>query len=379
MNTNLQYGLLALVSCAALPSCSQPAQARESQPIPVKIELAAPPANPTQSRFSGTLEPETRVDLAFRVNGYVAELAEIETPQGKRTIDKGDFVEKGSVLARIRPGDYVQKLKTAQAQLSEARANQTLAAEELERARRLFAGGAVTKAELDSKLARADAARAQVEGAKAQSGEAAIAVGDTALRAPMDGVVLERRIEVGSLVAPGQPAISVADTRGMKAVFGAPQVLVEKLELGTPVTVFVGAESEARTPEKLLSARVTRIAPAADGNGRVFAVEALLPNPSQELRAGAVVSVRVQGGELDQNSVVVPLRSVIRSPKNPEGYAVFVVEGTGERGRARLRDVELGDVIGNGVVVTRGLERSARVVTIGVTLLRDGDDSVEIR
>lgn len=378
MKLNRMSGLWVLL-LAALPGCSQPAQASEPQPIPVKVERAATLASATESRYSGALEPESRVDLAFRVNGYVAELAEIDTARGRRPIDKGDFVKKGTVLARVRASDYVQKLKTAQAQLSEARANQALASEELARARRLFAGGAIAKAELDSKLAHADSARAQVDGANAQSGEAAIAVGDTALRAPMDGVVLSRQVEVGTLVAPGQPAISVADTRTMKAVFGAPQVLVEKLELGTPVSIFVGAESEARAPEKLLNARVTRIAPAADGNGRVFSVEASLPNPTGELRAGAVVSVRVRDDEFEANRLLIPLRSVIRSPRNPSGYAVYVVDGTADRGRARLREVELGAVVGNAVVVTSGLERSERVVTIGATLLRDGDDTVEIR
>jgi multidrug efflux system membrane fusion protein len=195
----------------------------------------------------------------------------------------------------------------------------------------------------------------------------------------MDGVVLSRRIEVGSLVGPGQVAISVADTRAMKAVFGAPQVLVERLQVGTPVSVFVGAESESRAPEKLLDARVTRIAPSADTNGRVFSIEAALPNPGGELRAGAVVSVRVQGQRLGEDDVVVPLRSVIRSPRDPRGYAVFVFDGSGDRARVRLSDVRLGEVIGNGVTVSHGLERSERVVTIGSTLLRDGDDAVVIR
>jgi hypothetical protein len=63
----------------------------------------------------------------------------------------------------------------------------------------------------------------------------------------------------------------LADTRNVNAVFGAPQSLVESLELCSPIKAFAGTDSEPKTPEKLLDARVTGIAPAADASGRVFA------------------------------------------------------------------------------------------------------------
>ena len=368
-----------LCSLATLPGCGQPAKVVESQPIPVKVQTVESRSDAGPTRYSGSLEPSSRVDLAFRVSGYVDALGELTTPAGKRAIDKGDFVTKGTVLARIRAVDYVQKVKTADAQLSEARAQEVLAREELSRARRLFEGKAITRAELDSKIARADSAKAQVEGAVARTGEAGISLSDTVLRAPMDGIVLSRSIEVGKLVAPGEPAITVADCRTVKAVFGAPQFLVEKLALGSPLTVFVGAESEAKSPEKLLSAKITEIAPSADSNGRVFSVEAELPNPHGALRPGAVVSVRVPDSALVPDALVIPLSAVIRSPQKADGFSVFVLEGSAERAPVHLRNVSLGEVIGNGVTVNQGLARSERVVTVGATLLRDGNEAVVIR
>jgi multidrug efflux system membrane fusion protein len=367
-----------LCSLAILSGCGQPAKVVENQPIPVKVQTVENRSDAGPTRYSGSLEPASRVELAFRVGGYVDGLGELSTPAGKRAIDKGDFVTKGTVLARIRAVDYLQKVKSADAALSEARAQEILAKEELSRARRLFEGNAITRAELDTKIARADSAKAQVEGAAARTGEAGISLSDTVLRAPMDGIVLSRSIEVGKLVAPGEPAITVADCRTVKAVFGAPQFLVEKLALGSPLTVFVGAESEAKSPEKLLSARITEIAPSADGNGRVFSVEAELPNPDGELRPGAVVSVRVPDSALVQDALVVPLSAVVRSPQKADGFSVFVLEGSAERARARVRNVSLGEVIGNGVTVTQGLLRSERVVTVGATLLRDGNEAVVI-
>jgi multidrug efflux pump subunit AcrA (membrane-fusion protein) len=111
----------------------------------------------------------------------------------------------------------------------------------------------------------------------------------------------------------------------------------------------------------------------------VFSVEAELPNPEGALRPGAVVSVRVPDSARGHDALVVPLSAVIRSPTKADGFSVFVLEGSAERAPARLRNVSLGEVIGNGVTVNHGLSRSERVVTVGATLLRDGNDAVVIR
>lgn len=370
---------LALFCAAFLPNCSGRAEAAaEAPPVPVKVQAVSDRASTETSRYSGALEPQTRVDLAFRVGGYVAALGEVKTAAGTRSLDKGDFVKKGTVLARIRSADYAEKLGTATAQVSEARANQRLAEQDLERAQRLYQGKVIAKAELDSRIARTEAAKAEVAGAVARSGEAGVALGDTVLRAPMDGVVLSRQAEVGALVSPGQPVLVLADVRTLKAVFGAPQVLVERLHVGSAVSVYVGAESEDRAPEKLVNAAVTRIAPAADTNSRVFSIEATLDNARGELRPGAVVSVRVPEAR-GAGVPSVPLSAVIRSPRDPHGYAVFLLPGQAERGRVRLSEVKLGEVVGNGVTVTSGVERADRVVTVGATLLRDGAEAVVIR
>lgn len=370
---------LAVLCLAALPGCSGPARAATAEPpVPIKVRAVSAQASTETSRYSGSLEPAARVDLAFRVGGYVATLGEITTREGTRPLDKGDFVKKGTVIARVRSADYAEKVGTAVAQVSEARANQKLAEQDLERAQRLYAGKVIAKAELDSRIAKTEAAKASVAGAVARSGEAGVALGDTVLRAPMDGIVLGRQVEVGALVSPGQPVLTLADVRTLKAVFGAPQVMVERLHVGSPVSVFVGAESEDRAPHRLVEATVTRIAPSADTNGRVFSVEAALENANGELHAGAVVSVRVpieRGADVPS----VPLAAVIRSPRDAHGYAVFVLPGDAERGHVRLREVTLGEIVGNGVTVSSGLSPSERVVTVGATLLRDGAEAVVLR
>ena len=377
MRTRIQFAAVAVLALSTtLSGCSSPAEAAARHPLPVKVRTVERTPNASAARYSGYLEPAAKVDLAFRVGGYVESLAMVGTGAGRHTLDKGDYVKKGSVIGRIRSADYAQKVASASAQTSEALAQVKLAEHELERSRTLFVQRAVTQAELDSRTARAESAKAQYEAAAARAQDTGLSLGDTVLRAPMDGVVLTRSVEVGSLVAPGQPAISIADVRTVRAVFGAPQSLVEELAVGDSVTVFVGAETEAKAPEKLLDAKVTRIAPSADSNGRVFSVEATLPNDDGSLRPGAVVSVHIKQGAAVRGDVAVPLAAIVRSPKDPRGFSVFVLEGEGDRAVARNQSVRLGEVIGNDVTVLEGLTVGRRLVTVGATLVRDGSDVV---
>lgn len=352
---------------------------QKKQPIPVKVRTVATASDVALSRYSGLLEPQLKVDMAFRVGGYVEMLGQVAGEGGRqRAFQEGDFVKQGTVLARIRSADYSSKVATATAGISEARSEAKLAEAELSRAQKLFETKAITKAELDAKLAKAEYSRANVEAASARAGEAGVALADTVLKAPLDGVILSREIEVGALVSPNKPVLTVADVRTVKAMFAVPQALVEKLSVGSPVTVHVGSEGESKTPHKVVDAKVTRIAPSADSKGRVFSIEAELPNPNGTLRAGSVISVRVPDTTLASASVSVPLSAVVRSPGDPRGFSVFVLDGEATRAKARSQKVQLGEVLGNAVTVSAGLNLGQRVVTVGSTLIQDGSDTVVI-
>lgn len=370
----------ALFSISLSLGCSTHQESAPSKSaIPVKVKPVTATGDVALARYSGSLEPAARVDMAFRVGGYVEMLGQVPGEAGKaRALEEGDFVARGTVLARIRSADYSQKVATARAGIAQARSEATLAETELGRAQKLFDANAISKAELDAKVARAEYARANVAAASARAGEAGVALEDTVLKAPMDGVILSRDLELGSLVSPGRTVITVADISTVKAQFAVPQALVEKLSLGSPLTVHVGAERESRAPQTLVDAKVTRIAPAADAKGRVFSVEAELPNPNANLRPGSVISVRIPEATLSAATLSVPLSAVVRSPKDPRGFSVFVLDGEGTRGKARIQQVQLGEVLGNAVAVESGLNIGQRVVTVGSTLIHDGSDAVVI-
>ncbi len=153
----------------------------------------------------------------------------------------------------------------------------------------------------------------------------------------------------------------------MKVVFGAPDRLVEKLKPGGSIGVTFDAVAGD------YAGMITRIAPSADPKSRVFEIESSIPNPKDQLKVGMIAKLVVPEASLKQPSLALPLTAVVRSPHDVRGFSVFVVETTGSRDIARQRDVKLGDVVGNAVVVVDGLRAKERVVSMGATLLTDGE------
>jgi RND family efflux transporter MFP subunit len=353
---------LALVACAAKPD-----EAREKIVTPVRVRLVEERTELNGARYSGTVEPGTRVDVAFKVGGYVRDLALVRSGGQSRKVQEGDFVTKGTVLAVVRESEYSQRVGASEAAFAEASAAEKQAKLDFDRTERLTASNSVAKAELDIQSTQLDTARARVDGAKSRILEAQLALADCTIRAPIDGVVLKRPIEVGSLVAPGSLGFAIADTKTVKVVFGAPDRLVEKLKPGGSVGVTFDAVAGD------FPGTITRIAPSADPKSRVFEIEATIPNPKDELKVGMIAKLVVPEASLKQPSLALPLTAVVRSPRDARGFAVFVVESSGARDVARQRDVKLGDVVGNAVIVVDGLKAKERVVSMGATLLTDGE------
>jgi RND family efflux transporter MFP subunit len=176
---------------------------------------------------------------------------------------------------------------------------------------------------MDGARAQLENAQAMLEGAKAQLAEANLALKDSVLTSPADGIVIKRLVEVGSLVGPGTPAFVMADLSSLKAVFGAPDVLLSQLRIGMPLALTTEAFPGTFT------GRVSSIAPAADPRSRVFDVEVSFPNPGLRLKPGMIVTIKLPNTRPPAGIPVVPMGSIVRSKQNPDGYAVFVVVDEG--------------------------------------------------
>lgn len=366
MKTRVWAG--AMVLAAALSGCTR--QETYDKPLtPVKVQAVAVVTGRGGVRYSAAVEPKTRVDLAFKVPGYIGEIATTRGADGQtRVVQDGDRVRRGMTLARIRPADFEVKVREARSQLAEAEAALTHATAAFERATALLAKKSIARPDYEAARAAHEAVQAKVQGARALIQEAQNAQADSSLTSPIDGVILKRLIEVGSLVGPGTPGFVLADVSSVKVVYGAPDVVVRTLKPGTEQRV----TSEA-VPGVVFSGRITKVSPVADLTSRVFDVEITIPNPGDRLKIGVVAALEVAGAADAQPVVSVPLAAIIRSKTNPQGYAVFVVETRADKTVVHLRDVILGEMYGNQIAVTSGLKAGERVVTSGATIVVDGE------
>ena len=353
--------LLSAVACST--------QAPYEKPLtPVSVAEVAAYNTGATVRYSATVKPATEVAVAFKVGGYVDDILSMKDDRGRpRDAQPGDRVTRGTVLARVRASDYEQRVAQATAGAAEAAAMLESARLDFERASRLYEKRSLTKPELEAAQARFDAATARDAGALAALAEARIMLDDVALRAPIDGVLLKRLIERGSLAAPGQPAFRLADTRSVKVSFGVPDVVVGKLTLGRPQKIAFEALKGMD-----FEGRITSIAPSPDPVSRVYEIEVTIPNPQGRILVGFIASLHL-AETAGQTVATVPLEAIVNPPSRPGEHAVYLLEEQKDRALARLRMVQLGEALGSLIVVTDGLKVGQKVVVRGATLINDGD------
>ena len=360
-------GVLAVA--AALAACEQ--EEPEPPPItPVRVEAVATETPQETLRYSANIQSDKTVDVAFKVGGYIKEISQVAGADGQtRDIQAGDQVSDGTVLAKVDPQQYDDQVKEAKAQLASANAALKKADADFKRATALYDSQSMTAPEYDTYRKEYESSQADVAGAKAQLHDAEVNLGYTELKSPLTGVVLQRNIEVGTLVSPQQVAFAVADVTSVKAVFGVPDVRLQDVKEGDPLSV-----TNETYPDRSFAGKVTEIAPAADSATRVFDVEVTLPNANGLLKVGMVVSLALTSGPAAEPVMLVPLTAVVRGASGPDAYAVYVVQKQDQNEVARLKEVQLGQVSGNRVAVTGGLEAGDRVIVSGTTLVGDGQD-----
>jgi RND family efflux transporter MFP subunit len=335
----------------------------------VKVMKAQQHAGNASNRYSAAIEAATRVDLAFRVGGYVDRITKIKGADGKlRLVQEGDVVAQNSELAALRKGDFANRQAEAQAALAEAVVARDQAQLEFDRNQRLMDGNAIPKAQFDSIRSRLDAAQARIAGAKARLDEATTMLRDSSIRAPFTGTLARRNLELGALAAPGVPVFTLTDVRSVKVVVGVPDLVREQLSLGSETTLSCDA-----FPNKSFTGRITRIAGIADPRSHVFDVEISVANTDGQLKPGMVASIVLGDKAVAPATTTLPLAAIVRSMRDKSRFAVFVLDSSSQPPLIRQREVELGNFLGNNIPVTRGLASDAQVVVQGASMLSEGE------
>src|SRR5689334_9714984 len=172
---------LAVIALSALGQigCGK-AESEQKALTPVRIAEVQTISTGSETRYSANIVPNAQVDLAFKSGGYVESIRQVRGTDGRmRSVDTGDWVAKGTVLAVVRQKDYADQREQARAQLARSQADYEHAKLNFERTSNLYASQSATKPEYDAAKAQYDSASASVTNAKAVLAEAQTALDDS--------------------------------------------------------------------------------------------------------------------------------------------------------------------------------------------------------
>ncbi|MEZ5660850.1 MAG: efflux RND transporter periplasmic adaptor subunit [Burkholderiaceae bacterium] len=264
--------------------------------------------------------------------------------------------------ATVKAGDVLVELDTSteMAQRRSAEAAAALAAANLKRTEELAKRKLMTPAEVD-------AASAQARGADAQLQLIRATLALKTIRAPFAGRLGISQVQLGQVLARGDPVVTLQTTDPIHVEFSVPQQALANIAAGQMVRV----RSDA-APGEAFDGRINAVSPLVDAISRTVRVQAQVANPAERLRAGMFVQVEV---------VLPDPRRVLSVPATavnyaPFGNSVFVIEppkqgGDGARS-LRQQFVQLGERRGDFVEVLGGVKVGEEVVTSGVFKLRSG-------
>jgi membrane fusion protein (multidrug efflux system) len=302
--------------------------------VPVETAVVERGSIAREVELSGVVEPIRSVGVTSQLSTTIESIH----------AEEGDRVREGSILARLDAGEIAPLLESAEAALEVARAA-------FERAEQLKDRQIITLAEYERDRAALAAAQAQARQLRTRAGYATV-------RSPVAGVVVEKNVEAGDVVAPQEQLFRVAEVSTLVVRVGVSELDVGELSQGDGVEVTLDAE-----PGRPLQGRIRRIFPAADPATRLVPVEVALAGGSPA-RPGFLARVRLRLGER-VDVPIVPAGAVL---SDGSSEAAFIVVDS----RAIRREVETGFVSEGRIEIVRGLEPGETVVVQGNHALRDG-------
>lgn len=342
--------VLPLALAFLLPSCAKvesTAQAETEPALSVDTTEATVVDSPERLQLTGNLRGEKETDLAANVTGRIV----------KTGVERGQRIKLGDLLAQV--DIQAARLALAEAKVS-VRTSETqgkISLVECERYEKLKAAGVVSDLEYDQVTAKCETAPLNLEAARARQSIAAKNVGDGMIRAPFDGVITERYVEVGEYVQASSRVISLAQVDALRVVFSVPEKNYPDIQVGAEVSVSVSAYDEQNFVGK-----VAHISGAVRDT-RDIVVEATVDNAENKLLPGMFATVALTIGQEKLPSVPP---SAIFSQNGKLNVFVASKEHLEQRVISPAPEVQ------GRIPVRRGLSPGERVVTVAKPELKNG-------
>ncbi|MBV6415635.1 MAG: Multidrug resistance protein MdtA [Steroidobacteraceae bacterium] len=320
-------------------------------PAPL-VTVAAVTIGPVASVVSINGTISARNELPLGIDGEGGRIAAV-------LVDVGDKVKRGQRLAVIDTSVLAPQVARLEAALVQARADADLAQADWNRAQGVEASGALSKEAIEQRRAKLATSTAQVAVVEAQLKEMRARLARSEVRAPLDGIVLTRKAEVGQIVsAGGEPLFRLAQDGAVELRGKVAEQDLPHLAVGQAATVRIaGLDEPFKGAVRLLGATI-------DPDSRLGEVRIAL-DPDPNLRPGAFARGEVLVS--DAARAVVPQTAVLADRK---GNYVFVI---GPDMKVVRRDVQVADTTSKGVVIASGLRGGEQIVVTAGAFLREGE------
>jgi len=314
---------LALGATSVLAACGKTADVASSA-IPEQIigpELVALVAQTTITSgpsISGSLVADKTASIRAEVGGRVTAVL----------VEPGAHVSKDTPLARVDDNAVRETMLGAKSGVTQAQLGADIAKRDQDRAERLLAAGAVAENAVENARRGNLAAQAALEDAKARLANAQRNLDNTTLKAPYDGIVSERQVNAGDIVAPGAPMFTIVDPSTMRLEGSVPADQLGAVRLGANIKFGVTGY-----PGKSFVGTISNIYPSADPQTKQVRLYARIPNAGSGLVAGLFASGRV--ASTSHSALAIPMNAVDQRGLKP---SVLRLKG----GKAEKVEISLG-------------------------------------
>ena len=355
MKRNTGSHVISLVICLIFMGLFLPAFA--SGPA-VVVQHAEQQSLIEEIPLTGTVVAPRSAQLSTEVSGIVETIA----------VEIGDVVKRGGELLRLDAELAELNLGLAQAETLKAKEELTDAERRLADAQLLARKQTVSKNALDSLDAEVRIKRAELSGFKAKEKRQQRLLKAYRLVAPFDGVIAQRRAEVGEWIQPGAAVLQLVATEQLYIDFQVSQTAFSKLANSVSVEVMLDA-----FPQQRFQGKVDRMIPVTDANTRAFTVRVALEENDLRLAPGMSASA-VLKIETGIEAVVVPRDALLRFPDGR--VTVWQVDKSDGEFKVSERKVKTGLSFNGRIAVTEGLEPGVAIVVQGNESLREGQTVV---
>jgi membrane fusion protein (multidrug efflux system) len=366
MNTLLRFAGISLV---VLPLFLTGCGGGEAGTAPSEASAAPTPVAERTVRVQiVTIQPTTFEDVIQLTGSVEATNDALLSAQSAGTLTSlvplGRAVGAGQTVAQIDPSLLRASLQQADALIEAAEAQYSLAQDNFRRQEPLYRDSIISALEFETIRTQLNAARAQVNQAKAGRAQVEAQLRYTRVVAPFGGTIEEHLAQAGEQVMPGTPVARLVSTGTVKVKAGVPERYAADIRMGTTALVHFASFGDERR-----QGTVTFVGKAIDPQNRSFPVEIALPNPDGQLKPEMVANVAITRASLE-NRLVLPQAAILN---DEEGSSVFIVRRDAGGAKAERRRVVVGPSYDNRTVIENGLEPGAEVIVVGQQNVNEGD------